>query len=984
MSSRQSSDDALRLAHSADPDETVSQAVAGAGPRPDVAPASTVGRYVVLDLLGVGGMGVVCTAYDPKLDRKVALKLLRDRDGTDESQASHGRARLLREAQALAKLSHPNIITVHDVDTYDDQLYIAMEYVEGRTVKEWLAEEEHGWREVVEVFVEAGRGLAAAHEAGITHRDFKPANVLMGDDGRVRVADFGLAKGREERELDREVERTTGKRTPVTAVDSGIIDMMRSASASDLTQIGHSVGTPAYMAPEQHMGFGVGPHTDQFSFCVSLFEALYGVLPFAGDTIEDRFQHMVEGVLREPPRDAQVPNWVYRALERGLRPQAADRFPDMNQLLAQLSRDPAKRRRRIATLAAFAGLAGAAALGVYQASAGANALCEGAGSRLVGVWDDARRDAVHDAFVATDKPYADEAWTRVESTLDAYTRRWTELHRDVCTATHVRGEQSEALLDVRMACLDRRLDQVGALVDVYAAADDTIVVKAAASVDSLDDLETCAKARVRSEKQAMPSDPDERAAIEGVQRELAVVSAKQAAGEQEGTLELAKTAADHASALPHLPTRGEAMLLLGRAFKRANEPKQARESFEEVVRTAAAAEDPDLEATGWANLVQVVGFQDSEAELGLALVLPAEAALSRVEDPRLGRHTLLNNMANVRFGQGDYREAELLFREALALLEELYGPESTRSTAVLSNLASALGAQREFEKAEPIARRAVALTRLRYGDDHPELAGVLQNHANVLSQLDRDDEARESFEEALAIRERALPSGHAKIGDSLTSVASLYRRSGEHDRAHANYLRALEIYRESLPAGHPKFAILLNNLGALERTRGRHQQSLEHHRAALEVALERLKPEHPRVSVTHRHICRALHSLERDEEALDECRKSTAGYAASGKALDLAETLQLQASVLHAMGRSPEAERALERGLDAVDEKDSAEGNRRAAELRFELAKMSWARPSSRPNARELANDARVAFAKAGDEGQLAEVEAWLDAHRLP
>ena len=601
MASAESSDGAARIPGraKADATETVGDATPGSGgPPQDIAPASAIGRYVVLDLLGVGGMGVVCTAYDPKLDRKVALKLLRERADKHETQATQGQARLLREAQALAKLSHPNIITVHDVDTFDGQLYMAMEFVEGQTLKEWATEKKRAWREIVDVYIDAGRGLAAAHGAGIIHRDFKPANVLMGNDGRVRVVDFGLAKGKEDRvdELEDEVERTTGSATNLPT-DSGIIDMLRSVTDTELTQIGRSVGTPAYMAPEQHMGFGVGPHTDQFSFCVSLFEGLYGHSPFAGKTVEEKFQNIVEGNVREPAKDAQVPQWVHRVLLRGLKSQSQDRFPSMDALLVELSKDPAKRRRRIAAGAGIVAVAGFGAFGAMQVTDTSN-VCHGAEERLVGVWDEDRKAAMNAAFLATDKPYAADAWSRVEASVDEWAASWTASHLEVCEATQVRGEQSDTLLDVRMSCLERRLDDVSALMEIFADADAKVVEAAAGAAANITDPSACITAEQaprntrcpRNRRRARPS------------RTSSAASA--------GSMRCASRGATRAPASwrrrpPPMrppcrtsPTLAEALLAQAEARQEGKDLELARESFVSAIRASSAAARPGPRGLG--------------------------------------------------------------------------------------------------------------------------------------------------------------------------------------------------------------------------------------------------------------------------------------------------------------------------------------------------------------------------------------------------
>jgi len=263
-----------------------------------------VGRFIVLDRLGHGGMGVVHAAFDPELDRKVALKLvLPERDG-----GAHARARLLREAQAMARLAHPNVVAVHDVGTIDDRVWIAMEYVRGRTLTLWLAEARRSWRQIVDMFAQAGEGLRAAHEVGLVHRDFKPDNVMIGDDGRARVMDFGLARAGS----DPLAEQETGE----------------PRSAPLVTQLGAVVGTPRYMAPEQWQGCVADAQADQFAFCVALWEALYGQLPFAADGMPALVMAMLAGEIRHAKycdSKAQAPAVAAELAKRAAR-DTDDRF----------------------------------------------------------------------------------------------------------------------------------------------------------------------------------------------------------------------------------------------------------------------------------------------------------------------------------------------------------------------------------------------------------------------------------------------------------------------------------------------------------------------------------------------------------------------------------------------------------------------------------------------------------------------------------
>jgi Tol biopolymer transport system component len=277
------------------------------------AAGAQIGRFLVVDTLGSGGMGVVLAAHDPELDRRVAIKLLHRTDqGT----------RLQREAQAMAKLSHPNVVAVYEVGRFDGQTFIAMELVEGTTLRGWLGEP-RSWRAVTAMFVAAGRGLAAAHRAGMVHRDFKPENVLVDADQRPRVTDFGLVAGEH------------GRFAP--PADASL--------DHSLTVEGAAVGTPAYMSPEHWAGVGVDARSDQFSFCVALWEALYGTRAFDGKDAGELRAAVAEGKIRPPPADRSIPRPLEAAIRRGLSRDPASRWTSMSALLDALEQVVAARRR---------------------------------------------------------------------------------------------------------------------------------------------------------------------------------------------------------------------------------------------------------------------------------------------------------------------------------------------------------------------------------------------------------------------------------------------------------------------------------------------------------------------------------------------------------------------------------------------------------------------------------------------------------------
>jgi serine/threonine-protein kinase len=318
-----------------DPTEAPSEGVAatlpdGVAGRARAAPA-LIGRFEVRAKLGEGGMGVVYDAYDAQLDRRVAIKLVRV--GEVGAQAH---ARLLREAQAMAKVSHPNVVPIYEVGEHADQVFVAMELVDGEPLSTWQRRETRSWHDSLAMYVAAGRGLAAAHACGIIHRDFKPDNVLVGGDGRPRVLDFGLARA---------------FATP--ADDTALHTSSTSVLSVELTVAGSMMGTPTYMSPEHFRGEGIGPASDQFGFAVAVYRALFGAVPFAGETIGELRTSVCGGALRTPKDDREIPAMVVAAVLRALSCDPADRFPSMDALLDELERplrvdpshDPARGRR---------------------------------------------------------------------------------------------------------------------------------------------------------------------------------------------------------------------------------------------------------------------------------------------------------------------------------------------------------------------------------------------------------------------------------------------------------------------------------------------------------------------------------------------------------------------------------------------------------------------------------------------------------------
>src|SRR6266700_7301948 len=493
---------------------------------------SSIGRFQVLQLVGKGGMGEVYAAYDPELDRNVAIKLLR---AGKSSESQEGRARLMREAQAIARVSHPNVVIVYDAGTHEDRVFIAMEFIEGHTLGYWMHARQRTWPEVLEVFTAAGRGLAAAHERDLVHRDFKPDNVMISSDGQVRVMDFGLVQLAGERTDVPPIDDDTGEHAaffdtessdnqlasrqddllttrPTTGAGTGRNLMrpssQRTSSNPVVTRFGITLGTPAYMSPEQFRAEPTDAATDQFSFCVALYEALYGERPFAGRDFDDLGNNVAAGFVRRAPKGSTVPYWLREVVLRGLSVNPTDRWPSMNALLAQLEQQPAivNRRRFIAAAAA----------------------------KLAAIWEVPRGDRpaepparaeIRRAFLATGKAYAKKTWTNTSQILDAYARRWSDLYVESCEATHVRNEQSTEVLDLRMACLQEGLEDLRALCGMFRQATPEVVDNAVSAANGLRGLDRCENIELLRAVVRPPEDAATHAAVNRLRAELAEVRA---------------------------------------------------------------------------------------------------------------------------------------------------------------------------------------------------------------------------------------------------------------------------------------------------------------------------------------------------------------------------------------------------------------------------------------------------------------------------
>src|SRR5262245_35359139 len=826
---------------------------------------ATIGRYVVLGLVGRGGMGEVYAAYDPELDRKVAVKLLRVKPGNGVSRLE-GKQRTLREAQAIARLSHPNVVVVFDVGTFQEQVFIAMEFVEGNTVTYWLQAAVRGWKDILEVFKAAGRGLAAAHDKGLVHRDFKPDNVMVGRDNQVRVMDFGLARHVNEKDKlagekpgtgDRSggvvAAETTGQRDQSgrTQVPAAIADNNSPAAGHDvdipaetvvlsgppasaeaqahaaasgmfgtqLTRTGAMMGTPAYMAPEQFLSTATDARTDQFSFCVALYEALYGERPFAGNTMYALTNNVVQGKVRDAPVNASVPPWIRKILLRGLRPSAADRYPSMAELLDALSKDPAVKRRNIGVFVASAVLPAAIAVGIHQSTIDHRAACGTGPARLAGVWEvpgagqpePARHTRIKNAFLRTNKTYAADAYATVNRVLTGYAQSWVAMHEEACEATNIHHEQSVETLDLRMACLGERLGGLRALTDVFSDATGDVVENAVSAANALASLDRCADLPLLRSVVRPPEDPAMRDKVAELRRRLAELKARSDAGRWKEVLQTLPALVAEARTLDYQPLTAEFLQVQGAVFGRSNDVKAAEKTLVEAFWAADASRHDEVRAAAAAELVFVFGYQEAQFDEAERWSGTAEAVLQRVGGHELLRAWQLNNIGTVRGLKGDRAAALQALQQSLVLKAKALGHDHPDVGVAEGNIAVELQALSRNQEALSHLDRAIALIEDGFGAGHPVLATELNNRGEILGALGRQRDARQSFERARIIWERELGLEDRNLAYALTGIGATYLAENDAASALAPLERAFKIREahevEPSRRAEPRFAV---------------------------------------------------------------------------------------------------------------------------------------------------------------------------------
>ncbi|MCA9707186.1 MAG: serine/threonine protein kinase, partial [Myxococcales bacterium] len=886
------------------------------------APHESLGRYLVLGTLGRGGMGTVLEAFDPALDRRVALKVLHGDLGQEHTQ------RLVREAQAMAKLSHPNVVQVYEVGSAEGRSFIAMELVRGRSLHDFIhVRPLPPWREALAVMIQAGEGLAAAHAGGLVHRDFKPSNVIIDERDRVRVLDFGLA-----RRADDPTREDLACAAPCT-------DLGESSLGAAITQTGAVLGTPAYMPPEQMKGHDADARSDQFAFCVSLYEALYGERPFDGQSMAALVVSMRNGTIRPATRGTTVPAAVRRVVLRGLATEPEDRWPSMAALLLELRRLVAPRRRHGWGLGLAVGLA-ALGLGLAQ-YARRDMVCDGAEAQLRGVWDAERQQAVRDAILGTGLAHAPDTWERVQQRLDAHAEAWVAAHTEACEATRVTRQQSEAVLDLRMGCLGRQRIALREAVDVLSRGSATGVHHAVQLVAGLPDPARCEDVPALRAELPPPADPQVASRVEALRQRLSRARSLAATGELHDALTMTESVVARAEALTYPPLQAEAWLARGVVEHLQGRYAEAEADLEQAYLLAAEHRHTAVEAEATAELTFVVGAEQARPEAGQYWGKTA-LALARGIGPRAEARALTSIGATL---SSQPEQALLHHRRALALLEQELEPEHPAIASALNNIGHAL-------------------------HDQGQLGAALEHHQRALSSW-----------------QRALGPRHHTVAISLANIGHVLLKQGHHASALAHYRQALAITEEALGPEHPAISGPLQYIGVTLTAMGEPAEGLAHHRRALAIRERTLGPEHPSAVLSRIQIGDGLRALGHHAQARAAyARALTTGTAALpphhpylsmvlGPLVDL--DLQLQD---HEAARR-HAEQAIE--VRSAGEAHSTVG---LAQARLQLARALWPHPRQRAHARALAQVALDAVTTLGPDhaNTQAQLEAWLAEHPAP
>lgn len=746
--------------------------------------------------------------------------------------------------------------------------------------------------------------------------------------------DLGLAKS------------TQVNSTEISAVQATATASELGALTTPLTQAGALMGTPAYMSPEQLGGREVDARADVFAYCVTLWEALYGEQPFAGQTLMELAANILSGKLRTPSSSRRVPRWLRRTCERGLATEVGARWPSMQELLLALTRGQTRMRTRRAlamigvVLLLVAGGAGLRRHDVAQRVAA----CEAEGATIDVVWNDAARTTLRAGLQATQVSYARTTIENVLPYFDAQAEAWRDARTGACLDARVRGTWTEELLDRSAWCLEEKRLELRALAAELSHADAKSIQKAVPAAASMAQVGPC---RDELRLLRLPPPPEDRAGVTAVREALSRASALLRSGSYSQGLAAAQSALERAGQLDWPPLVAEARVLVGQGFEQTGVYDKAEAEFAEAYFKAAQAGAWGKAAEAASGLARTVGFFRAEYEEGLRWGRHIDVALSTLGEPETGlrRALSLTHLANIHHARGDYSEALDLHARALAIREQALGPEHPDVAISLNNLAVTHAARGEHEEALALYERALAIDEAALGPEHPDIAYTLNNLASIHLARGAHKEAESLLTRALAVREAALGPDHPNVAYSLGNLSSVHLQRKEYAMVEALLRREMAIFEKSLGPEHPDLATPLHNLADVYAARGQEEEAIALLTRALAIREKAQGPMHPDVALPLTDL--AFLALKRGR---------------AGEALGLAER--------------------------AVSLLSSAEvGGQRLALSHFALARALWDAPATagrdRSRAVAEARKAADAYREAGGTGnlELAGVEPWLDAH---
>ncbi len=948
-----------------------------------------VGRYVIIGEVGRGAMGQVVRAYDPKLEREVALKAL--------LSGGDGFFQLRDEARAMARLVHPNVVAVYDVERVERFVFLVMEFVEGTTLRAWLKQEKRSAVEVLERYLQAGRGLAAAHDAGLLHCDFKPANVLVSRNGAVKVADFGVSQ-----------RQASARR--VESDSSGDLD------ADETAHIGLVVGTPRYMAPEQHRGDPLTAAADQYAFAVAVWEGLTGSPPF-----RPPLSTMAAAKRSGPPQwpNARAPRRVVRALQRALSPNPLDRYPNMHALLQALrGRSGLARSPLFWSSSAIVGLGAVAAI----ANAG-DSKCATAQSQLAEAWSPQHRERLRIAFDSVDSGFGDEVSRRTLSHLDAYGEVWTQIHTEACEATHEHGTQSEALLDQRVRCLHEARDELDATVAVLSEADGYVLERAHLLLEPLFPLERCSDLEGLS-RRVSPPDIADADAVELARAQLTRATVNLRAARHDDARANLGQALDALRDVEYEPAIAESELVEGRLLRAAGDYTAAQASLEAAVERAVRTGQDRLVQDALIDLIQLTGGDLKQPEQAFRYAVFARGLAESPTD----RANLAAAMGSAHSVRADYEQAELFYRDAYETLAQTRGADEPTLADIRTRMADAILRQGRYEEARAehewaraslsrslgkhhpsTAMTSTSLGNVAYakgdyeaakrhhlaalqdllaavGERHPHVAVVRNNLGNTLQQLGDNEGSEHEHRLALEIREAQLGASSPSAAESRNNLASTLSNLGRHEEAEAQYRRSLELRLAQHGPDHPSVAQSRQNLAIQLAMRGQHSEARREFKLAASVIESRLGRDHPKLAKTLFNLALTHVRAQEHVEALGPLRRALTIYEAQFPSTHPAvlSTQRQLARTLVAAGREQEALPYAEASWKHAHETQS----QHEAELGLILAKV-LARSTDaadRQRAMELAH-ATLDLLRASpdrDQESIEEVRRWIAGAARP